>query len=236
MRVLSDLRLASPEEGLAADEELFAAVAHGRAPPTLRLWRNRRCVVIGRSQDPEAEADVPRCRELVIPVLRRCSGGGAVYHHPGNLNFSLYLPLQEAWGTVRESQLRLAGLLAGALRARWSVEAHVAEGGVYVEGKKISGSAQLRQRALLHHGTLLLWEDELDMRSFLRAMQAGYRPGPVPSRPASVSSLSDLVGYPVTLEDGVEVLRWAYGDLSAGGPRRECAPRERWTGTPLSAI
>ncbi len=234
MNVVVDLGLRPPEEALATDEAILRAVACGNAPPTLRLWRNRRCVVVGRSQDPEREAETAACNTFGVPVLRRCSGGGAVYHHPGNLNFSLYLSLNGFWGGVRESQAWLAGRLAEALRRRWGLPAAPRQGAVFVRGRKISGSAQLRRRALLHHGTLLLWEDELDMRRLLRALRPGYSPGPVPSKAASTSDLSSLLGFRVGVEEGVEVLASAYRDVTSpvgeGGVQREPALSDRETG------
>ncbi len=158
-----------------------------------------------------------------------------MYHHPGNLNFSLYLPLQGAWTDVRRSQALLSGRLAHALRARWGLAARERDGGVFVDGQKVSGSAQLRRRALLHHGTLLIWEDELDMRLLLRAMRPGYCPGPVPSRPAPTADLSTLVGSPVAMGEGREVLVSAYGELRIRCTRQEWTLSDKWTGSPLSA-
>ncbi|MFO8034913.1 MAG: lipoate--protein ligase family protein [Candidatus Bipolaricaulota bacterium] len=226
MRVLVERGIRPPEQALAMEEAILSEVARGDAPATLRLWRNGRCVVIGRSQDPEAEADVATCRSLGIPVLQRCSGGGTVYHHPGNLNFSLFLPLQRKWMAVRETQALFCGLLTEVLRTRWSLRASQRDGGVFVDGRKVSGSAQLRRRAFLHHGTLLLWEDELDMRRFLWAMSPGYRPSAVPSRPAPVADLSTLVGLPVGLEEGIRILLLAYRKLDVPSTRatREHGP------------
>jgi len=96
VRVLLDLGFRDPRENLALEEAILRAVGEGEQPPTLRIWRNPRCVVIGRGQRPEEEADLAACERLRIPVLKRPSGGGAVYHHPGNLNFSLFLPLSGA--------------------------------------------------------------------------------------------------------------------------------------------
>ncbi len=213
MRLLLDLAYRSPQENLALEEAVLRAVGEGREPPTLRLWRNPRCVVIGRGQQPEEEADLSRCSELGIPVVRRPSGGGAVYHHPGNLNFSLFLPLTGPWTSVRDSQARLAGLLAGELRRRFSLPAVARDGGVFVGERKVSGAAQLRRRALLHHGTLLLWEDEIPMEELLLALRPGYSPTRVPSRPAPVGDLSGLLGRKVDLEEGLRTVLAAFRPL-----------------------
>lgn len=209
MRVLLDLEYRDPRLNLALDEAILREVARG-AGPTLRVWRNGRCVVVGRGQRIEDEADLVTCAHLGIPVLRRASGGGAVYHHPGNLNFSLFLPLAEPWTSVRESQIRITGLLASGLRERLGVEAEGREGAVFVREVKVSGSAQLRRRALLHHGTLLCWRDEVPMEDLLLAHRPGYAPQGVPSRPAVVGDLSSLTGREVAIEEGIRAILDAF--------------------------
>jgi len=226
MRALLDLVWRSPQENLALEEAILRAVGEGDQPPTLRIWRNGRCVVIGRGQRPEDEVDLVLCQRFRIPVVRRPSGGGAVYHHPGNLNFSLFLPLTGPWSSVKGSQARLAGLLAAELRRRFSLPAVARDGGVYVWGKKVSGSAQLRRRALLHHGTLLLWRDRIPVEQLLLALRPGYSPTQVPSRPAPVGDLSSLLGRKVTLEDGVRTVLSAFQPL--GRPSLERLSLREW--------
>lgn len=226
MRVILDMGFGDPRAGLALDEAILRAVGEGRQPPTLRIWRNGRCVVIGRGQRPEDEVDLVLCQGFRIPVVRRPSGGGAVYHHPGNLNFSLFLPLSGPWTSVRHSQTRLSELLAGELKRRWGLPAETHNGGVYVHGKKVSGSAQLRRRALLHHGTLILWRDRIPVEQLLLALRPGYSPAQVPSRPAPVGDLSSLLKRKVTLEDGVRAVLSAFQPL--GRPSLERLSLREW--------
>jgi len=213
MRVILDLAYHDPPLALALEEAILAALARAAAPPTLRVWRNPRCVVIGRGQEPSLEADITACRRLGVPVVQRGSGGGAVYHHPGNLNFSLFLPLQGRWRDVRDTQAYLAHLLAHELVRRWHLPAYTDAGGVYVGGLKVSGSAQLRRGALLHHGTLLVQEDRVEMDEVLLAHRAAYVPSAVASRPAPVTCLSRLVGRTLTVEEGVRSVLSAYSSV-----------------------
>jgi lipoate-protein ligase A len=63
--------------GLALEEALVRACP---PVPVLRVWQNPPCVVIGRAQQAAREADLAACAAAGVPVLRRASGGGAVYH------------------------------------------------------------------------------------------------------------------------------------------------------------
>lgn len=226
MRVLLDLAYRDPLLNLALDEAILREVAQGAVPPTLRVWRNGRCVIVGRGQRVEDEVDVEVCSQLRIPALKRPSGGGAVYHHPGNLNFSLYLPLVGPWTSVQESRDRITGLLAGAVARRWGLPA-VAEGGaVFIRGLKVSGSAQLRRRALLHHGTLLCWRDEVPMGNLLLAHRPGYAPRGVPSRPAAVGDLTSLVARKVTIEEGIHTVLDTFQPL--GGTELGAISLQEW--------
>ncbi len=226
MRILLDLSYRAPALNLALDEAILHEVARGVVPPTLRVWRNPRCVVVGRGQRIEDEADLAACERLRIPVLQRASGGGTVYHHPGNLNFSLFLPFSGPWTSVRGSQGRITGLLAQALRRRFGIEAEAREGAVLAGGVKVSGSAQLRRRALLHHGTLLFAADGIAMETVLLALRPGYRPRGVPSQPAVVGDLSSLTGREVTIEAGIHTILSAFRSL--GCAREEAITLREW--------
>src|SRR5690348_18296079 len=83
----SDVRAAftDPAENLAFDEALLRVAP---ASPVLWLWRNPVCVVVGRGQRIAREVRVGECERDGVPVLRRASGGGTVFHDPGNLNRS----------------------------------------------------------------------------------------------------------------------------------------------------
>ncbi|MGQ9700315.1 MAG: lipoate--protein ligase family protein [Candidatus Bipolaricaulaceae bacterium] len=218
MRILLDLAFRDPALNLALEEAILDGVRRDFVPPTLRIWRNPRCVVVGRGQKPEEEVDLELARRWGIRVVVRPSGGGTVYHHPGQLLFSLFLPLTGKWRSVRASQEELSGLLAQALRRRLALEVEVKEGGLFVAGRKISGSAQLRRGALLHHGTLLLSPDVIPMEKVLRAMHPEYAPSGVPSRPAPVAYLATLLGREVSLEEGVRLLLEAFRPLGSLRP------------------
>ena len=175
-----DLTWAIPAENLACDEALLDWCDAGDGPEVLRFWESRRhFVVVGYSNRIEREVNVKACKELGIPILRRCSGGGAVLQGPGCLNYSLILrmnsdsALQTVTGTNRfvmeRNRAALNALLTRSSRreealtpnsqpstfnSQLSVRGHT---DLAIEDRKFSGNAQRRKRrAVLFHGAFLL--------------------------------------------------------------------------------
>ncbi len=155
--------------------------------PSLRLWRNSDCVVLGRFLKAGEEVHLDRAARLHVPVLKRTSGGGAVYHDLGNINYSLYLRGEALPGFDLEDSLReLSFPVIRVLEAMGVPWEWVAPNSIYVGGKKISGSAQARSGGrVLHHGTLLVQTDLERLRYLLKE---GGR-----SRTAPVVNLEDIV-------------------------------------------
>ena len=83
MRCLFDTTT-DPYYNLAAEEFLLTQVQE----PVFRLWRNEASVIVGKNQNSLAEIDTEFVRQRAIPVVRRMSGGGAVFHDLGNLNYT----------------------------------------------------------------------------------------------------------------------------------------------------
>ena len=155
--------------------------------PSFRVWRSTDSIVLGRFLNAEDEVYLERAEELKVPVLHRSSGGGAVFHDLGNVNYSIYLPRSNVPASSIEESLRalsfpVTGLL-DYLGIPWT---WVPPNNVYALGKKISGSAQARRRSgLLHHGTLLVTTDLEKMNQLLRSGGKSHR--------APVINLRDVV-------------------------------------------
>ncbi|OYW18312.1 MAG: hypothetical protein B7Z55_10850 [Planctomycetales bacterium 12-60-4] len=89
----SDDSRPTPEENLAVDEDLLRAVDANPQAAVLRVWeQSTTAVIVGRSNAIEREVDVAACEADGVPILKRCSGGGAVVLGPGCLCYSLVLP------------------------------------------------------------------------------------------------------------------------------------------------
>ena len=177
----------SPTHDPALNIEREARYVKTVEQPSFRVWRSTDSVVLGRFLEPAREVHLELAAELGVPVLRRPSGGGAVFHDLGNINYSIYLPQGRTPGFSIEESLRALSFpvtdLLDSLGVPWSWEP---PNNIFVFGRKISGSAQARSGGrLLHHGTLLVSTDTERMGQLLKP---GGR-----SRIAPVVNLSELV-------------------------------------------
>jgi lipoate-protein ligase A len=159
-----DLTLATPEENLACDEVLLDLCEAGSLEAVLRFWEAPRYfVVVGYGNHVGAEVNRDFCQRHEIPILRRCSGGGAVLQGPGCLNYSLFLPitasasLQAIAGTndyvLERHQRALQALLRAPVEKNGFTD-------LTIGGLKFCGNAQRRKKNfLLFHGSFLLHAD-----------------------------------------------------------------------------
>jgi len=159
-----DLSLPSPEENLACDEALLDLCESGACDEVLRLWESSRYfVVLGYANKSGTEVNLPFCQANTIPVLRRCTGGGAVLQGPGVLNYSLILrtdstgPLRSITSTNEFVMKRHQSAMSSLLRARVEQQGHT---DLTIGGLKFCGNAQRRHnRCLIFHGSFLLHLD-----------------------------------------------------------------------------
>lgn len=138
--------------------------------PSFRVWRSTDSVVLGRFLEAAREVHLELAAELGVPVLRRPSGGGAVFHDLGNVNYSIYLPRNlSPVGRVEDGLRALSFPVIDVLEhygVPWSWEP---PNNICVNGLKISGSAQARSgEHLIHHGTLLVSTNLARLGSLLK--------------------------------------------------------------------
>jgi len=157
---------------MALDEALLVEVGAGRRPPTLRLWEwASPAVVIGRFQSLRNEVDSDAARRHGIEVVRRISGGGAMFIEPGNtITYSIYAPLSMIEGLgFQESYALMDAWVLEALR-ELGVEAwYQPLNDITSAAGKIGGAAQTRRGgALLHHVTMAYDIDAAKMLDVLR--------------------------------------------------------------------
>lgn len=211
---------------MGLDEAVLQSVAAGKAAPTLRLyaWKPR-AVSIGYFQGLHEEIDVQACAERGIDVVRRITGGGAVFHAE-ELTYSLVVPLGHpvVAGDILASYRSIcAGVVAGC--AALGVKAEfVPLNDIVSGGKKISGNAQTRkQGCLLQHGTVILSVDVDEMFSLLKVPSEKMKGKLIEDVKARVSSLSVLTGRELDFKAVVPAFREGFAsalgvELEPGTP------------------
>jgi len=171
-------------------EEVMTAQADA---PFAMLWRNRPAVILGRNQNACREFDSAYAREHGVAVVRRMTGGGAVYHDLGNLNYSIFAFETEANRRYVDFA-PFAGPVLSALRAL-GVEAEFSgRNDILVGGRKVSGSAKcVHAGRILFHGTLLFDVDFEAMAAALTPPRAKIEAKGVASVRARVANLSEFL-------------------------------------------
>ena len=195
---------------MGIDEALLGSVGSLESPPTLRLYRwAPPCVTVGYFQSLEAEVDIEACRAAGVDVVRRLTGGGAVFHD-AEITYSLVLPLghQLAPDDILESYRGICAALVRGL-ALLGVEAGFEPiNDIAAGGRKISGNAQTRRRgSLLQHGTILLDLETERMFSLLRVPAEKLKGRLIEEVKSRVTSLRGLLGRPVSYEEAALALR-----------------------------
>lgn len=121
--------------------------------PVFILWKNKPNVMVGRNQNTYAEINEEFCEANNIAVVRRLSGGGAVYSSPENFQYTLILDKNEH---AQVSFKSLAKPLIAFLKTLGIHAEFTGRNDILIDGKKVSGNAQYHNKnILLHHGTIL---------------------------------------------------------------------------------
>ena len=175
-----------PHWNMAFDEMALTALTDPE--PMFYLWQNAPAVIIGRNQSAPAEVNLPYLEEHDIVLARRVTGGGAVYHDLGNLNYSFV-------GGVREMDaLQPVQLMASALRSL-GVPAEVSgRNDILVEGRKCSGYAKrLAGTRMMIHGTLMWNVDLAALSAALSVPGSKFATSAIASVRSKVCNLSEYL-------------------------------------------
>ena len=191
--------LCEAAEAQARDLAAMQAVATAAQAPMLRFYRCRPAVLLGRHQWPEKELRLDYCRDQGIAVVRRQSGGGALYTDEGQLAWSLILPRAPGDGGPN-----LAKLLERACRAvaeglaRLGVETRFkAPNDLEVAGRKLAGChVAVEPGAVLLHGTVLLSANVERMLHALRVPTEKLSPKGLDGARRRLVTLAELLGGP----------------------------------------
>lgn len=174
-----------PYKNLATEKYLLDTLPENCC--RLYLWQNENTVVIGRNQNPWAECNCPLAQKEGAKLARRLSGGGAVFHDLGNLNFT-FLCSEKNYDLPRQMQViseacRLAGIetvLSG-------------RNDILADNRKFSGNAFYNSKGkAYHHGTLMICADTEKMQRYLTPSKAKLKAKGVKSVRSRVVNLSEL--------------------------------------------
>ena len=163
------------------------------------LWRNAPSIIIGRNQNAYGEIDVDYVRRREIPVVRRMTGGGAVFHDLGNVNFSF---VTEATEDAPLSFGRFTAPVVKYLERLGVPACFSGRNDIEIDGQKISGNAQTQLGSrFLHHGTLLFDVHMSDLSAALKVNPLKIQSKGIRSVRARVTNICEHLREPMSVEE-----------------------------------
>ena len=186
-----------PAFNLALEEYVFDRLPRDRQ--YFLFWQNRNAIIIGKHQNTLAEINETYVREHDIRVVRRLSGGGAVYHDLGNLNFTW---ITDAEDGAQVDLGKFCQPVAEALRSLGADAQVSGRNDILIDGQKISGNAQyIREGRVMHHGTLLFDSELSTLGNALKVDPAKIQAKGVQSVRSRVTTIRPHLASGVTLAD-----------------------------------
>ena len=195
----------NPFMNLAVEESIPRSVGEGKSANTVRFWHNSNTIVIGCFQSAKLEVNMEACKETGTKIVRRFTGGGAVYHDSGNLNYAI--SLRKGNNIVPDDNLqtmfhRLSEGAVWGLRNLGVRAEFQPANDIQVEGKKISGAAgSIKWNAIFHHGCILVNSDLAILGKVLNVPRAKLEDKHVASVQKRVTTVRDELGREVYTTD-----------------------------------
>ena len=204
------LKTVDPYYNLAVEEYLFNTCCDD----IFMLWQNDNTVVIGKNQNAYAEVNLEYAIENKIKISRRITGGGAVFHDLGNLNYTFITSTEKAKALNYEFFTKpiIDALSVLGLKCELSGRNDIECG-----GRKISGNAQHSANGkILHHGTILFDANVEVMSSVLKVDKEKLEFKAVKSHKSRVANLCELLDNKISLDEFIaHIERFVISDLGA---------------------
>lgn len=184
-----------PYFNIATDEFIFKHLRED----CFMLWQNDNAIIVGKHQNALAEINLDYVKEHDIKVVRRLSGGGAVYHDMGNLNFTFTRTSDREDDLVdfrRYTRPIIEVLQSMGVNAEFS-----GRNDIMIDGKKFSGNAEhVFKNKVMHHGTLLFSSNMPNISGALKINPLKYKDRAVKSVPKRVTNIQDHLSESITVE------------------------------------
>ncbi|MCB9252808.1 MAG: lipoate--protein ligase [Flavobacteriales bacterium] len=182
----------------AAEEYLL----HNFDEDVFMLWQNNNAIIVGKHQNTLAEINLEEVKKKSIRVVRRLTGGGAVFHDMGNLNFTFIMNYGDAQAEIdfKKYTVPIIDVLAKLnIKAEFS-----GRNDILIDGKKFSGNAEHiyhKKRRVLHHGTLLFASEIADLSAALKVNPLKFEDKAVKSVRSRVTNISSHLKVPISVEE-----------------------------------
>ncbi|MBR5543458.1 MAG: lipoate--protein ligase [Oscillospiraceae bacterium] len=178
------------------------------------LWQNDNTIVVGKNQNTLAEIDYDYVKENGIRVVRRITGGGAVYHDMGNVNFTYITSCDGEWESDFSRFARPVILALSELSISASVSGR---NDIVADGKKISGNAQtVVNGRILHHGTILLDTNFEILTKALIPDPRKIKSKGIKSVASRVGNVSEIAGRKVSADELIRFVKSKVEELYNG--------------------
>jgi len=203
-RIIRSLN-SDPYYNLALEEYLLDHAATDEA--FLIFYKNRDSVIIGRNQNPWRECALKLMQDDKIPLARRISGGGTVFHDQGNLNYAMII------GINRYDKQKQFNLLIAALKQAGIVSCLNLKHDLLIDGKKFSGNAFcFRKTHALHHGTLMFTVNIDNLEKYLTSDKLkNIKSAGIQSVKSQVINLKNYLNS-ITMESIIDSLSRLFND------------------------